>query len=60
MLDYIRRCCMRHDTVVARAFRRALGMPVDAPRGARPREHASAGVYDGMDECFENRKRVRL
>lgn len=60
MLGYIRRCCMRHDTVVAMAFRRALGLPVDMPQGHRPRERASAGVYDGMDECFENRKRVRL
>ena len=60
MLDYIRKACMRHDTVVAMAFRRALGLPLDMPRSHRPREHASAGVYDGMDECFENRKRVRL
>ena len=60
MLDYIRRCCMRHDTVVAMAFRRALGLPLDIPRGHRHRGHASAGVYDGMGECFENRKRVRL
>ena len=60
MLDYIRKACLRHDTVVAMAFRRALGI---SHRGTAPsdaRRHAAEGVYDGMHECFENRKRVNL
>ena len=64
LCEYLRRSCMRHDTVVARAFRRALGVQhPGAPHGAIPsgcpRGDAS-GVYDGMGECFANRKRVRL
>lgn len=64
LFEYIRRSCMRHDTVVALAFRRALGVQypgapmVDTPTGC-PRGYAS-GVYDGVGECFANRKRVRL
>ena len=60
MLDYIRKACMRHDTVVAMAFRRALGICSLDMAPSDTRRHASEGVYDGMDECFENRKRVRL
>lgn len=65
LFEYIRRSCMRHDTVVAHAFRRALGvndpsLHTVAPRAdVMPRAYAS-GVYDGMAECFANRKRVRL
>lgn len=60
MLAYIRRACMRHDTTVARAFRRALG--VDTPTRIPPerRAHGAHGVYDGMAECFANRKHVNL
>ena len=65
LLEHIRRSCMRHDTVVAHAFRRTLGVNdpsayTVAPRAdGIPRAYAS-GVYDGMGECFANRKRVRL
>ena len=60
MLAYIKRACMRHDTVVARAFRRALvaDMPERMPDARRA--HASDGVYSGMRECFANRKHVNL
>lgn len=60
MLDYIRKACLRHDTVVAMAFRRALGIGRRSTAPSDDRRHASEGVYDGMDECFKNRKRVRL
>lgn len=48
----------RKDTVVAAAFRRALG--IDAPPiGERDRNnHAERGVYDGLADCFANRRRV--
>ena len=59
MLAYIRRACMRHDTAIALAFRRALGLPEDTP-ARMPTGHPSAGVYDGMRECFANRKHVNL
>ena len=65
LLDYIRQSCMRHGTVVAHAFRRALGVNdpsvhTVAPRAdVMPRAYAS-GVYDGMGECFANKRRVRL
>ena len=60
MLAYIRASCMRHDTVVARAFRRALGADMPTRTPPERRAHAAHGVYDGMAECFANRKRVNL
>lgn len=60
MLAYIRRACMRHDTTVARAFRRALGADMPERMPGTRRAHASAGVYSGMRECFANRKHVNL
>ena len=48
----------RRNTVVAAAFRRALGIeapPTDAEEQNRHREH---GVYDGVADCFANRERV--
>lgn len=60
MLAYIRRACMRNDTVVVRAFRRALGVDMPERMPDTRRAHASAGVYSGMRECFANRKHVRL
>jgi len=47
----------RSETLVAQAFRKALGCPPMPGTGA-----ASARVerYGGLGECFENRKRVRL
>ena len=46
-------------TVVAAAFRRALGLP--EPRGGGDAAtHADHGVYGGMAECFANRVRVDL
>ena len=60
MLAYIRRACMRHDTAIAMAFRRALGTDMPERMPDTRRAHASAGVYAGMRECFANRKRVNL
>lgn len=65
---YIAARCMEHDTVVALAFRKALGI-VAEPRCRRGRrdslpkrtaEWGDAEVYGGMSECFENRKAVLL
>lgn len=60
MLAYIRRACMRHDTAIALAFRRALGADMPERMPDIRRAHASAGVYAGMRECFANRERVNL
>lgn len=60
MLAYIRSACMRHDTTVARAFRRALGADMPERMPDARRAHASAGVYSGMRECFANRRHVNL
>lgn len=60
MLAYIRRACMRHDTAIALAFRRALGADMPERMPDIRRAHASAGVYAGMRECFANRERVKL
>ena len=60
MLAYIRRACMRHDTAVALAFRRAMGMDAHRLTPMEPKAHAARGVYDGMRECFANRRRVKL
>lgn len=60
LLDYIRRACMLHDTPVALAFRRALGMGTHRLTPMEPKAHAAHGVYDGMRECFANERRVRL
>ena len=48
----------RRNTVVAAAFRRALGIEapqIGADEQGRHRDH---GVYDGLTDCFENRERV--
>lgn len=60
MLAYIKRACMRHDTTVALAFRRALGADMPERTSPERRAHAAHGVYDGMAECFANRKHVNL
>ena len=48
----------RRNTVVAAAFRRALG--IEAPQvGADERsDHREHGMYEGMADCFANRERV--
>jgi hypothetical protein len=58
MLDYIREACMRHDTAVALAFRRALGLPAAPPRPTA-RTHAEHGVYDGIRGCMAQMHGVR-
>ena len=70
MVDWYKaaRIAMRCDTVVARAFRVALGLPAsispqhDCMRGRRERGKAPhhGGRYDHMAECFENRTHVNF
>lgn len=55
-LDHIKRECMRHDTTVAAAFRRALGitappLPASCPKARHRRRR---GRYRAMRECFAN------
>ena len=58
-LEYIARASRRHDTVMAWAFRRALGItahtrcPSVAGRGLQ----LDARRYDGIARCMENRGR---
>ena len=47
------------DTLMAWAFRRAVGCPAPAGRGGWSRR-ADADRYDGVGACFENRERVLL
>lgn len=47
----------RYDTVVARAFRVALGIPAAYARPARPPEARPGGDPDLL-ECFANRRGV--
>lgn len=59
-LDHIRRESMRHDTAVAAAFRRALGitappLPASRPKGRRRRRR---GRYRAVRECFANERSV--
>lgn len=44
----------RHDTQVAEAFRRALG--VAGPKHRRNRRRKRVPRYCGLLECFENRR----
>lgn len=57
-LGYVARCAMSHDTLMARAFLRALGIPV--PDRPVPGTIVRADRYAGMDECFAQRYGVRL
>lgn len=59
-VDEIRAAACRHDTVMAWAFRRALGIRWEGPRG-KPGGGGGAreGLrYRGLDECFANRGRA--
>lgn len=60
---YIRSRASRYDTAVARAFRRALGMPehMALPHGAASRGRGHyGGMYRHMGECFRNRRHVNF
>lgn len=59
-VDEIRAAACRHDTVMAWAFRRALGIrdrPVRRKAGGSGRM-AEGLRYRGLDECFANRGRA--
>lgn len=56
--DELARIALRYDTAMSRAMLRALGVPI--PHRARPGTIARVDRLEGMRECFENRKRVRL
>lgn len=54
-LNHIRRECMRHDTTVAAAFRRALGIDAHPmPRRPKARHRRKRGRYRGVRSCFAN------
>ncbi|MDY5662772.1 MAG: hypothetical protein SPG07_09225 [Coriobacteriales bacterium] len=55
-VEHIRRECMRHDTTVAAAFRRALGITAQPLPASRPkvRRRRRRGRYRAMRECFAN------
>lgn len=57
--EYIAEVAMRWDTVVAWAFRKALGLE-KRPKGGRSLKGASSGVYDGVAELMGQRYGVRL
>lgn len=58
--EYIARSARRHDTVMAWAFRRALGVTAERPRR---RPVGAGGVrlealrYGGIEACMSNRGR---
>lgn len=55
----LERISMRHDTLVARAFRVALGLPVRmcaAPAAPPDRRLVRDRRFDGMGECMRNRR----
>lgn len=56
--EQMTRIALRYDTALSRAMLRALG--VEPPKRARGRTSARVDRYDGILECFENRKGVRL
>ena len=57
--DFVTRCALAHDTSMARAFLRALGVPV--PR-SRPKPGAIVSVdrFEGVDSCMGQRYGVRM
>lgn len=58
-VEYMARCSLRYDTVVAAALRRALGLGAPAMAPGRWRAPSARSVeYDGMAECFANERRV--
>ena len=54
--DYLR-IALRYDTALSRAMLRALG--VDVPHRIRRGAIVRVDRYNGMEECFMNRERVR-
>lgn len=58
-VEHIRRECMRHDTAVAAAFRRAFGITArPMPNRAHPRRRRGRGKYRAMRSCFANEQSV--
>ena len=58
MIEYIARECMRWDTVVARAFRVALGLPAEF---VKPGREIIVPCYDDdIAELFANRVHVNF
>lgn len=62
-VEYMARRSMEFDTVVAAAFRRALGLggaPVARRRAEAVAVFTGDEVYGCMAECFANERHVRL
>lgn len=51
IIDYIAHQCVKHNTVIARAFRRALGIETDTIASTPTVEYRNS-TYDGIMECF--------
>ena len=58
-IGYIARRAMEHDTAIALAFRRALGI-VTPPPAQEPDGKRDPGAYAGVAECFRNQRHVNL
>lgn len=58
-LEYIARRACEHDTAMALAFRRALGVDGARP-GPRRQGHRGNGTYAALPECFRNERHVNL
>lgn len=58
-IGYIARRAMEHDTTLALAFRRALGIAAGAA-ARRPDGKRDPGAYAGVAECFRNQRHVNL
>ena len=57
--DFMVRCALSHDTSIARAFLRALGVPV--PRSfPKPGVITSLDRFTDMESCMDQRYGVRL
>ena len=56
--EELARIALRYDTSMSRAMLRALG--IEVPHRVRPGTIARVDRLEGIEECFENRRRVRL
>ena len=59
-LEDMERIARSYDTLMSLAMLRALGVPLLASKRARVRASKPESTYDGMADCFENRRAVRL
>ncbi|MBQ9000533.1 MAG: hypothetical protein IJ087_01615 [Eggerthellaceae bacterium] len=58
-MDFMTRCALAHDTSMARAFLRALGVPVPLSR-PKPGAIVSVDRFADMGSCMGQRYGVRM